>query len=152
MFLIKINSKMMLIGIASERVKDVLGDGVMSEPLSSMLLLIIGPSSLGSNSSTGGKKRSAFSCVLLWWAHSKWPSCLTPMVSWKWGLICESLAWNVWNFYMSVKCQVVSNSLITRQQREARLTRSYCFPKIWVCFYFYRQQVLCFVAWLSQRN
>lgn len=71
--------------------------------------------------------------------------CLTPLVSWRWGLICESLAWYVWNIYLRLSCQKVSDSLITRQQREAVLSESYHFRKIWFCFDFYGQQVLHFV-------
>lgn len=76
---------------------------------------------------------------------------LSPLVSWRWGLICESLAWYFWNIYLRLSCQEVSSSFIARQPREAVLSESYHFQKIWLRFDFCGQQVLHFVKLCSGR-
>lgn len=72
--------------------------------------------------------------------------CLIPLVSWRWGLIWESLAWYVLNICLRLNCQVVSKSLITRQQREAVLSGSYHFYNIHICVF------MCIYAVCSLMN
>lgn len=157
MLLIKINSKMMLIGITSKWMRKCTESqcdvrAIIFNVTTNHLTFFIRHQLQYSCGRGGGEGRIVFRCVLLHWTHWKWLFCLTPLVSWGWGLIPESLAWYVWSsirVYSVRWCQI---SFITRQQREAGLTRTYHFHKIRLCFNFFGQQVLCFVAWCSQWN
>lgn len=90
-------------------------------------------------------KNKEICCLCSTLVHQfKMAFCLTPLVSWRRGLIWESLAWYVWNIYLRVNCQAVSKSLITRQQREAVLSGSYHFHNMQLWVDIYGQQSLCF--------